>query len=119
MAVGLRYLRSDLRLDQVPNSNAQAANTFNVDITGYYQSEEIAYTDFNGRWRGGFALQNLGPDLRGKPDLPKNRAVQIKRGDLRGDLFRHARVRPRKSGRACSCDGKSRSSQTTPRPLTP
>lgn len=47
-----------------PNSNAQAANTFNVDISGYYQSEEIAYTDFNGRWHGGFAIQNLGPKFR-------------------------------------------------------
>lgn len=64
MSVAMRYLRSDLRLDQVPNSNAQAANTFGVDITGYYQSEEIAYTDFNGRWRAGFAIQNLGPKFR-------------------------------------------------------
>jgi len=64
MSVGMRYIRSDLRLDQVPNSNAQPANTFNVDITGYYQSEEIAYTDFNGRWRGGFAIQNMGPKFR-------------------------------------------------------
>ncbi|MEM1002844.1 MAG: type IX secretion system outer membrane channel protein PorV, partial [Bacteroidota bacterium] len=61
MSVGMRYLRSDLRLDQVVNSNATAANTFAVDITGYYQSEEIAYSDFNGRWRGGFAIQNMGP----------------------------------------------------------
>ena len=64
MSVAMRYLRSDLRLDQVLNSNAQAANTFGVDITGYYQSEEIAYTDFNGRWRAGFAIQNLGPKFR-------------------------------------------------------
>jgi hypothetical protein len=64
MSVGMRYLRSDLRLDAVANSNAQAANTFAVDITGYYQSEEIAYSDFNGRWRGGFAIQNMGPKFR-------------------------------------------------------
>ena len=64
MSVAMRYLRSDLRLDQVPNSNAQAANTFGVDITGFYQSEEIAYTDFNGKWRAGFAIQNLGPKFR-------------------------------------------------------
>jgi hypothetical protein len=64
MSIGMRYIRSDLRLAADPNSNAQAANTFNVDITGYYQSEEIAYTDFNGRWHGGFAIQNLGPKFR-------------------------------------------------------
>lgn len=63
MSVAMRYLRSDLRLpnvDAVPTS----ANTFGVDISGYYQSEEEAYSDFNGRWRGGFAIQNLGPKFR-------------------------------------------------------
>ena len=63
MSVAMRYLRSDLRLpnvDAVPTS----ANTFGVDISGYYQSEEQAYNDFNGRWRGGFAIQNLGPKFK-------------------------------------------------------
>ena len=35
-----------------------------MDIAGYYQSEEEAYNDFNGRWRGGFAIQNLGPKIK-------------------------------------------------------
>lgn len=60
MAVGLRYLRSALRIDTV-DPNANAGSTFGADITGYYQSEEQAYNDFNGRWRAGFAFQNLGP----------------------------------------------------------
>jgi hypothetical protein len=63
MAIALRYLRSDLRIDQV-DPNADAANTFGADITGYYQSEEEAYNDFNGRWRAGFAIQNLGPKFK-------------------------------------------------------
>lgn len=63
MGVTLRYLRSDLRIDQV-DPNANAANTFGVDISGYYQSEEQAYNDFNGRWRAGFAIQNVGPKFR-------------------------------------------------------
>ncbi|RCW89910.1 type IX secretion system outer membrane channel protein PorV [Winogradskyella arenosi] len=63
MAVGLRYMRSALRLGQV-DSNANAGSTFGADITGYYQSEEEAYTDFNGRWRAGFAIQNLGPKFK-------------------------------------------------------
>lgn len=63
MAVGMRYLRSDLKLDFGDN-DATAASTFGVDISGYYQSEEEAYNDFNGRWRGGFALQNLGPKFK-------------------------------------------------------
>jgi hypothetical protein len=63
MAVAVRYMRSDLRIDQV-DPNANAASTFGADITGYYQSEEEAYDDFNGRWRAGFAIQNLGPKFK-------------------------------------------------------
>lgn len=60
MAVALRYFRSALRIGQV-DPNANAGSSFGADITGYYQSEEEAYDSFNGRWRFGFALQNLGP----------------------------------------------------------
>ena len=63
MSVAMRYLRSDLRLDGV-DGDAAAANTFGVDISGYYQSEEEAYSDFNGRWRMGFAIQNIGPKFK-------------------------------------------------------
>ncbi len=63
MAVGLRYLRSDLRIQAV-DANAGAASSVAADISGYYQSEENAYNDFNGRWRAGFALQNLGPTIK-------------------------------------------------------
>ena len=63
MGVALRYLRSDLKI-QALDVNAKAASSFGVDITGYYQSEEEAYNEFNGRWRGGFAIQNLGPKIK-------------------------------------------------------
>ncbi len=63
MSVGMRYLRSDLRIDQV-DPNANAAGTFGVDISGFYQSEEEAYDSFNGRWRAGFSIQNLGPKFK-------------------------------------------------------
>ena len=63
LAVGMRYLRSDLKIQAV-DDNASAASTFAVDIGGYYQSEEEAYDNFNGRWRGGFAIQNLGPKIK-------------------------------------------------------
>ena len=63
MAVGLRYIRSDLKIQAV-DPNASAASSIAVDISGYYQSEENAYNDFNGRWRGGFAIQNLGPKIK-------------------------------------------------------
>jgi len=63
MAVAVRYMRSDLRINQV-DPNADAASSFGADITGYYQSEEEAYNDFNGRFRAGFAIQNLGPKFK-------------------------------------------------------
>lgn len=64
MSVAMRYLRSDLRLGGFTDGDATPANTFGVDISGYYQSEEEAYADFNGRWRMGFALQNIGPKFK-------------------------------------------------------
>jgi len=63
MSVALRYLRSDLRI-QALDANAKSASSYGVDISGFYQGEEVAYNDFNGRWRGGFALQNIGPKLK-------------------------------------------------------
>ena len=63
MSVAMRYLRSDLRLDGV-DGDATPASTFGVDISGYYQGEEKAYSDFNGRLRAGFAIQNIGPKFK-------------------------------------------------------
>ncbi|MEO9952800.1 type IX secretion system outer membrane channel protein PorV [Nonlabens sp.] len=62
MAVTGRFLRSDLRIQGV-DSDASAANSFAVDVSGYYQSEEEAYNDFNGRWRAGFNISNIGPKI--------------------------------------------------------
>jgi len=65
MSVAMRYLRSDLRIQSAGDFvDAGAASTFGVDISGYYQSEEEAYNDFNGRWRMGFAIQNIGPKFK-------------------------------------------------------
>lgn len=63
MAVAGRYIRSQLKIP-AENIDARAANTFAVDVAGYYQSEEIAYNDFNGRWRFGFNFQNMGPKIK-------------------------------------------------------
>lgn len=63
MAVAGRYIRSNLRIPD-GNSDAKAASSFAVDIAGFYQSEEIAFADFNGRFRGGFNFQNLGPKIK-------------------------------------------------------
>ncbi|MFC7356605.1 type IX secretion system outer membrane channel protein PorV [Jejudonia soesokkakensis] len=63
MAITGRYLRSDLKI-QASNEDASAASTFAVDISGYYQSEEIPFDDFDGRWRGGFNISNIGPKFK-------------------------------------------------------
>ena len=62
MAVASRYIRSNLKV-ATDNSDATAANTFAIDVAGYFQSDEIAFNDFNGRWRAGFNIQNLGPKI--------------------------------------------------------
>lgn len=62
MAVGGRFIRSALKIADA-TTDASAATTFAVDVAGYYQSEEIAYDDFNGRWRLGFNFQNMGPKV--------------------------------------------------------
>ncbi|UQD57698.1 type IX secretion system outer membrane channel protein PorV [Flavobacterium sp. K5-23] len=62
MAVAGRYIRSSLKVADV-NNDASAANSFAIDVAGFYQSEEIAYSEFNGRWRAGFNIQNLGPKI--------------------------------------------------------
>jgi len=62
MSVAGRYIRSSLRIAN-DAGDARPASTFAFDIAGFYQSEEIAYDNFNGRWRAGFNLQNLGPKI--------------------------------------------------------
>ncbi len=63
MAVTGRYLNSDLKINAV-DPDAGSASSFAVDISGFYQSEENAYSDYNGRWRAGFAIQNIGPKIK-------------------------------------------------------
>ncbi len=63
MSVTGRYLRSDLKL-QVSDEDATAAGSIGVDIAGFYQSEEITYNDFDGRWRAGFNISNIGPKIK-------------------------------------------------------
>ncbi len=79
MAVAGRYIRSDLRL-QTAVEDASAASSVAVDVAGYYQSEEIPYNDFDGRWRLGFNISNIGPKLKydevgSESSLPTNLAL--------------------------------------------
>jgi len=62
MAVGLRFIHSDLAV-RVDNSEIQTVNTFAVDVSMFYQSEEKSFGDFNGRWRAGVNISNMGPKV--------------------------------------------------------
>lgn len=63
MAVAGRYIRSDLQLQPV-DADATAASSFGVDIAAFYQSNEIIMQAFNGRWRAGANLSNIGPKIK-------------------------------------------------------
>jgi len=71
MGVVLRYVRSDLGIESA-NSTINPVNTFTVDISGFFQSEEQAYGDFNGVWRGGFNISNVGPKVSYSNDGQEN-----------------------------------------------
>lgn len=80
MSVAGRYIRSALRV-ATEETDASPASTFAVDVSAFYQSEEIAYDDFNGRWRAGWIWQNLGPKISYNDDefssnfLPANMRI--------------------------------------------
>ena len=63
MAVTGRFLMSDVKLQSV-DSNSDSASSFAVDISGFYQSDEKAYNKFNGIWRAGFNISNIGPRMK-------------------------------------------------------
>ncbi len=63
MAVAGRYIRSNLKIASA-DVDAKAASSFAFDVAGYFQSEEIAFSDFNGKWRAGFNFQNMGPKIK-------------------------------------------------------
>lgn len=71
MGVAGRYIRSNLRI-ATDNVDASAANSFAVDVAAFFQSEEIAYSDFNGRWRAGLNLQNMGPKISYDGDVERS-----------------------------------------------
>ncbi|NVK51708.1 MAG: type IX secretion system outer membrane channel protein PorV [Flavobacteriaceae bacterium] len=62
MGVGLSYIHSNYKLN-VQNPDIEAVNTFSVDVSGYYRSSEENYGTFNGRYRLGFNIANIGPKV--------------------------------------------------------
>ena len=73
MGVTGRYLMSDVKLQSV-DSDSSSASSFAVDISGFYQSEERAYENFNGLWRFGFNISNMGPKMKYE-ELGKNNFI--------------------------------------------
>jgi len=62
-AVTMRFILSDLKLE-TSQADATAAKDFAVDLSGYYQSNDIYMGDATGRYRLGFNIQNLGPKIK-------------------------------------------------------
>jgi len=62
MAVAGRFISSNLKIQDGTNDN-RAARSYAVDVAAFYQSEEMAFADFNGRLRFGMNMQNLGPKI--------------------------------------------------------
>ena len=62
MAVGARFINSNLKVAS-DIGDASSASSFAVDVAGFFQTEELSYNNFNGRWRAGFNFQNLGPKM--------------------------------------------------------
>lgn len=64
MAVTGRFIRSDLSGGFGSDNTLKPANTFAVDVSGYFMSpKHTSFNDYEGRARAGFSVQNLGPRL--------------------------------------------------------
>tara|TARA_B100001109_G_scaffold40311_1_gene31743 strand:+ start:2985 stop:4181 length:1197 start_codon:yes stop_codon:yes gene_type:complete len=63
LAVTGRFLLSDVKL-QTFDSETEAASSFAVDISGYYESDISSYKNFDGIFRGGFNFSNIGPKMK-------------------------------------------------------
>ncbi|MEC5394246.1 type IX secretion system outer membrane channel protein PorV [Bergeyella sp. RCAD1439] len=64
MAVTGRYIRSDLSGGFNSNNTLKPANSFAVDVSGFFQSEKhSSFGDYEGQARAGWSIQNLGPRL--------------------------------------------------------
>lgn len=64
MAVTGRYIRSDLSGGFNTDTTLKAANSFAVDVSGYYTSPKFSsFGGYDGKVNAGFSITNLGPKL--------------------------------------------------------
>ncbi len=61
MAVGGRYIRSDLKI--ASDADTSSANTLGIDIAGYYQSNPFDFGKNAAVFRSGINISNIGPQL--------------------------------------------------------
>ncbi len=73
MSVGGRFISLKGKAPLLDGfSGESASNLYGIDVSGFYNGNEIAYKKFNGRWRAGFIFSNL----RGK-SLIDNKDIEI------------------------------------------
>ena len=63
LAVSGRFLLSDVKL-QTLDSETEAASSVAVDISGFYESDSRSYRNFDGIFRAGFNISNIGPKMK-------------------------------------------------------
>ncbi|AZB30399.1 type IX secretion system outer membrane channel protein PorV [Chryseobacterium balustinum] len=64
MAVTGRFIRSDLSGGFNTDTTLKPANTFAVDVSGYYTSPKFSsFGNYDGKVNAGFSVTNLGPKL--------------------------------------------------------
>ena len=64
MAVTGRFIRSDLAGGFNTDTTLKPANSFAVDVSGYYTTPRFqSFGNYEGKVNAGFAIQNLGPKL--------------------------------------------------------
>lgn len=63
MGVSGRYIRSNLRIPQTTAVDTRAASSFAVDVSGYYMGDLQDMGTYDGRYRWGFNISNLGPKV--------------------------------------------------------
>ncbi|PQJ21079.1 type IX secretion system outer membrane channel protein PorV [Tenacibaculum sp. SG-28] len=76
MGVGLKYINSNLDVD----NTLKAVNSFGVDVSAYYRSEEDNYGTFNGRYRFGVNITNIGPKVSYTPGTENFIPTNLKLG---------------------------------------
>ena len=63
LSVGGRFLLSDVKL-QTLDSETEAASSFAVDISGFFESDITSYRNYDGILRAGFNISNIGPKMK-------------------------------------------------------